>query len=202
MNFEVFFDVETQKLFSEVENENPSLLGVSIVSVYSREMDNDLFETNGSMQSFWVSDLSQLWPVLSKADRVIGFNSIKFDVPVLQPHAPYPLLKLPHFDILDEVKKIIGKRISLDSFAKETLDEEKSDVGINAVLYWKSQKQEDLRKLQKYCEKDVEITKQLYDYAIKNGCLKYKDRWNTPREIQLDFSYPSANIESHQTSMF
>ena len=33
------------------------------------------------MKSFWVSDLDGLWPLMESAKRIIGFNTIKFDVP-------------------------------------------------------------------------------------------------------------------------
>jgi hypothetical protein len=37
---EVFFDVETKKLFSEINTRAPGDLGVSVVSVYKRELDS------------------------------------------------------------------------------------------------------------------------------------------------------------------
>ena len=37
---------------------------------------------------------------------------------------------------------------------------------------------------------DVMVTKKVYDFALKNKQLKYKDKWNTPRIIEVDFSYP------------
>ena len=192
---EVIFDVETKKLFGEVEKVDPSLLGVSIVSAYIRTLDDNNQEIQGKMQSFWEEDFDKFWPVLQKADRIIGFNSIKFDVPCLQPYTTFNLAKLPHFDLMDEVKKIIGRRISLDAFAKDTLDKEKSDVGVNAVLYWQSGTKENLDKLRQYCEMDVEITRQLYDFGLKNKYLKYKDKWNTPRQVKVDFSYPVESKE-------
>ena len=44
--------------------------------------------------------------------------------------------------------------------------------------------------LKKYCEMDVEVTKGVYDFGRKNKRLKFKDRWNEMREIEVDFSYP------------
>ena len=80
---------------------------------------------------------------------------------------------------------------------------EKIDVGTNAVLYWRKQDKESLKKLKKYCESDVDITKQLYDYVLDNSELKFKDRWNTLRTIEIDFSYPEKNLnEEEQIGLF
>jgi DEAD/DEAH box helicase domain-containing protein len=198
--YEVFFDVETKNLFNEAGEFNPADLGVSIVSVYRRKIDSNFREVEGEMHSFWEKEFSAIWPVFQKADRIIGFNSINFDVPALQPYANFPLAKLPHFDIMAAVKEVFGKRISLDSLAKETLGKEKSDIGVNAVLYWQEGGRANMEKLKKYCEMDVEITKELYDFVLKNGYLHFKDKWNTLRHIKLDFSYPKT--ASKQEGLF
>jgi len=199
---EIFFDVETKKIFSEIETDNPADLGVSIVSVYSRDLNDDLTESNGKMESFWEKDFEKMWPLFQNADRIIGFNSIGFDVPALKPYTNFPFEKLPHFDIMYKFKDKVGHRISLDSLAKETLDKEKIDVGLNAVLYWKKHDEESLTKLRKYCEEDVFITRDIYDFALKNRELIYRDKWNTLRKSELDFSYPKEKKSDSQMGLF
>lgn len=200
---EIIFDVETKKLFNEISGNDPGDLGVSIVSVYFRTISPEFTEIEGKIKSYWEKDFSKLWPLFSKADRIIGFNSTKFDILALQPYAPFKLSKLNHFDILTHVKEKLGKRISLDSIAKETLGQEKTDIGIQAVYYWKEKSKESLEKLKKYCEADVVITKDIYDYGLKNRNLKYLDKWNTPREIEVDFSYsPEEKQIKKQDSLF
>lgn len=187
---EVFFDVETKKFFDEIDTSNPADLGVSVVSVYERTLDENLNELKGSMMSYWEADFPKMWPVFQRAKRIIGFNSIHFDVPALSPYAPAYFAKLTHFDIMAEVKKVFGKRISLNAIAKETLANYKNDTGENAVIYWNRGDKESLAKLQKYCEMDVLITRNIYDFALKNKQLKFKDKWNNPFTVDLDFSYP------------
>lgn len=198
MKTEVIFDIETKKLFGDVTENDPSLLGVSIVSVYSRTLDENLNESSGSMQSFWEKDFVKMWPLFQEADRIIGFNSIGFDVPALAPYVTFPLHKLPHFDIMARVKEVFGRRIPLDAIAKETLDREKTDSGLNAVYYWQKGDKESLEKLQKYCEADVLITRDIYDFTLKNGHLLFKDKWNTLRKVELDFSYPKESPEKQE----
>ncbi len=199
--FEVIFDTETKTFFDETNGNDPAKLGVSITSVYTRTLDKNLSEVEGKMQSFWEKDFNEMFKLFEKADRIIGFNSINFDVPALSPYLPSHWSKLKHFDILDSIKKTWGKRMSLDSLAKATLGSKKNDSGENAIKYWNEGTRESLAKLKKYCEMDVIITRDLYDYVLKNGVLRYKDFWNESHEIKLDFSYPKEKDEI-QTSLF
>lgn len=201
MHNEVIFDLETKKIFSEIEGRDPGDLGVSVVSLYSRKIDDELLEIEGQMQSFWEKDFGKMWPIFQDTDRIIGFNSLNFDVPALKPYTNFPFNKLPHFDIMAELKGVVGRRIALDAIAKETLDREKIDVGLNAVYYWQKGDNNSLQKLQHYCEDDVIITRDVYDYVLKNGHLLFKDKWNTLRTIELDFSYPREEPQK-QTSLF
>ncbi len=200
--FEVIFDVETQKFFDEIDDNDPGKLGVSIVSVYSRKLDDNFNEIEGKMESFWEKELAEMWPIFQRADRIIGFNSVKFDVLTLEPYADFPFGKLPHFDILEEVKRSFGRRVKLDAIAKDTLGNVKNDHGANAVRYYKSGDRKSLEKLKKYCEMDVVITRDIYDYGLKNGRLKFTDHWNTPREIEVDFSYPETESLDAQIGLF
>jgi len=202
MKKEVFFDVETKKLFSDIEDDDPGKLGVSIVSLYQRDIGDDLREEKGEMFSFWEKEFDKMWPIFQNADRIIGFNSIGFDVPALQPYCNFPFAKLPHFDIMYRFKDAFGRRISLDALAKETLDREKIDNGLNAVFYWHKGDEESLTKLKKYCEEDVRITKDIYDFVLKNNHLLFKDKWNTLRRVDLDFSYPVEGKSDSQIGLF
>ena len=197
---EIIFDVETKNLFPPDRQPDPAALGVSIVSVYQRTVDKDGNEIEGQIKSFWEKDFDALWPLFQTADRIIGFNTIGFDVPALQPYTQIPLKKLNHLDIHYELRNKTGRRISLNACAKESLNSHKTDVGINAVLYWQKGDPESLAKLQSYCEADVILTRDLYDYAKKHNHIKYKDHWNTPHIVELDFSYPET--EEEQTSLF
>jgi DEAD/DEAH box helicase domain-containing protein len=199
--FEVIFDTETKKFFDETTGYDASKLGVSITSVYTRTINENLKEVEGKMQSFWEKDFNMMFKTFEKADRIIGFNSLGFDVPALSPYLPAHWPKLKHFDILGEIKKIEGKRMSLDSLAKATLGTKKNDSGENAIKYWEAHDAENLAKLQKYCEMDVIITRDIYDHALNGGALKYIDFWNETHEIKLDFKYPLEADEA-QTSLF
>lgn len=200
---EVIFDCETQKLFNEISSNDPADLGISIVSVYVRQVDDSQRELSGIMHSFWEHELANMWPYFLSANRIIGFNSNKFDVPALRKHAPANFAKLPHFDIMDHVRSALDHYLSLNVLATSSLGAHKTDVGTNAVLYWKSQDPEQLAKLKYYCEADVMITRDLYDYGVREKKLKYTDKFNTPKEFPVDFSYPKAVVDaSRQIGLF
>lgn len=194
---EVIFDVETQKLFEEIEDRDPGKLLISVVSLYKRKLDSEYREIEGEMKSFWVPEarlfptLDEMWPIFEEADRIIGFNTLGFDIAATQPYYDKNFSDLPHFDILEEIRKSFGRRIGLDAVARETigLDQSKIASGLDAVAWWKMKTEESLANLKKYCEEDVRVTKDVYDFGLKNGKLKFKDRWNEPREVEVDFSY-------------
>lgn len=210
MYTEVFFDIETKKLFDQIEDPtNLPDLGVSIVSVYKRKLDQNMNEVEGEMKSFWEHELPEMWGMFEEADRIVGFNSIRFDVPVIAPFYTPSLnfgpkrefVKLPHFDILVRVKNVLGHRISLDALAKETLGESKMASGLDAVDWWNKGDEESLRKLKMYCEQDVNVTVKLYDFALKNKKLRFKNKWNEIKEFEIDFSYP-VKEEEPQLGLF
>lgn len=200
---EVIFDCETKKLFNEIVSNDPADLGVSIVSAYVRTVDDNQREISGTMYSFWEHEIPSMWQYFLNATRIIGFNSNKFDVPALRNYAPANFAKLPHFDIMDHVKSALDHYLSLNTLATSTLGAQKTDIGTNAVVYWKSQEPEQLAKLKHYCEADVAITRDLYDYGVREKKLKYVDKFNTPREFAVDFSYPKAIVDaSKQMGLF
>lgn len=45
------------------------------------------------------------------------------------------------------------------------------------------------------------MTTKVYDFAVKNKMLKFKDRWNEYREIVVDFSYPEIVEEEKPAEM-
>jgi uncharacterized protein YprB with RNaseH-like and TPR domain len=198
---EVFFDVETKKFFDETGTNDPADLGVSIVSAYIRTVDENQNEIEGYITSFWEEDFGKMWPIFESAKRIIGFNTKRFDIPALRPYAPANFAKLPHFDIYEEIKIVNGHASSLDRIAKDTLGTSKNDNPANAIVYWNKGDKESLAKLRKYCEQDVILTKDIYDFVVKNKFVKYTDRWNNPRTVQIDFPYPEPEAIS-QESLF
>ncbi len=188
----IVLDLETQKEFAEVGGRGKNhLLKVSVCGIYDYSTDRYfIFEEN---------ELSKLSPILQTADQIIGFNIIDFDFEVLRPYLNFDIFAVPYFDILQEVEKALGHRINLESIAQATLGTGKSGSGKEAILYFKN-KRMDL--LKKYCLDDVKITKQIYDYALKNKKLLYKDFFKT-KEMPVKVSEPQPRMGvHHQAALF
>lgn len=137
-----------------------------------------------SYDSFLKEDLRRLWKLLEQADVLVGYNSDHFDIPVLNKYYPGDLTKTRSLDLLAEISNALGRRLKLDTVAAGTLGTKKSGSGLDAMKWWR---EGNIKKLREYCLKDVEITKKIFDYALKNGSLKYKEL-GTTKEIKLDTS--------------
>jgi|TARA_Y100000310_G_scaffold225067_1_gene227005 DEAD/DEAH box helicase domain-containing protein len=172
----ITFDIETSNLFQDVGKANPVLLDLSVVCIHDSETDE--------YSAYTQEELPNLWPVLEKADMLIGYNSDHFDIPLLNKYYPGDLTHIKSLDILKEIKKKLGRRLKLDSVAEATLGRKKIGTGLEATTWWKNG---EVEKVKEYCKEDVKITKELYDYVLKNGVLKYKDLGKT-RDIKLDTS--------------
>jgi DEAD/DEAH box helicase domain-containing protein len=140
--------------------------------------------TTDEYTSYTREELPNLWPILESANLLIGFNSNNFDIPLLNRYYPGDLTRMPSLDLLEEVQKALGRRIRLQSLGEATLKKGKSGDGLIAQEWWRAG---DYEKVRKYCIEDVRLTRALYDYAKKNGVLKYKDL-RTIRDIKLDTS--------------
>lgn len=180
MPYQVVFDIETQNSFAEVDNDFKKLK-VSVVSLYRTDTD--------SYHSFAENELNKLWPILENAQRIIGYNSEHFDIPVLNNYYLGNLSLLPHLDIMKVVKDSLGIRLKLASIAEATLDNvTKSADGLQAIRWWKEGKIDEIKK---YCEQDVKVTKEIYDFGITNKQLFYKNLTGECLPFAVNFDLPA-----------
>lgn len=183
----IVFDIETRNIFSEVGSSDPTALDISVVGIYDSE--------NDSYHSFLQEELKDLWPILERADLLIGFYSEHFDLPLLNKYYPGDLSKIPHLDILKEIKKQYGRGMRLDQLAEGTLGKNKTSHGLEAVKWWR---QGEIQKIKDYCLADVKITKEIYDYALANQKLSFKEGRDL-KEIALDTKDWEATNSSAMT---
>ena len=134
--------------------------------------------------SYTREELPKLWSLIERADMLIGFNSDSFDIPLLNRYYPGDLSHVRSLDLLLEVQKVLGRRIRLQSLAEATLGRGKSGDGLKAGEWWREGEKD---KVREYCIEDVRLTRELYDYALANGVLKYKDLRDI-RDIKIDTS--------------
>lgn len=170
----IVLDLETQKSFEEVGGRGKNhLLKVSVCGIYD-------YSTN-QYSIYEEHELPRLASVLQTTDQIIGFNIKNFDFAVLQPYMNFNVDTLPYFDILEEIERVIGHRVKLESVAQGTIGSGKSGNGLEALLYFRNGRMDLLKK---YCLDDVRVTKEVYDYALKNQKLLYRDYFNI-RELPV-----------------
>lgn len=183
---QIFLDVETKKTFDEVGGYFPDKLEASFIGLIERDGFPEEPMVHETRHELFEADFHKLPEILEQADVLIGFNITGFDLPALQPLYPSDIMKLPQLDILDIIKNAAGHRVSLNAVARETLGTQKIAHGLDAIAYYQNK---EFDKLAKYCMKDVEITRDIYDYGRRYKKVKFLNKWNNIVELDIDFSF-------------
>jgi DEAD/DEAH box helicase domain-containing protein len=177
-----YFDLETQKSAEDVGGwGNIHKMGLAVGVVWD-SLDREFF-------TYEEKDSAKLVEKLRTADLAVGFNIIGFDYTVLQPYSDFDLQEINTFDMLVDVKKNLGFRLSLNHLAQHTLNAEKSADGLVSLQWYKEGK---INKIIQYCKQDVEITRDLYLYGEKNGFVKYQSRSGNHRDLKVEWK--TANL--------
>ncbi len=188
------FDIETREIFQDLNTNNPADLNISIVGIYD-------YETNKYL-SFAQEEFDQMWPYFQKADVLITFNGEYFDIPLLNKYYQKAelgdLKSIRSLDIFKEIKQTSGRWLKLDKIAEGTFGVKKSGDGLEAVKWWR---QGEVEKIRKYCLDDVKITKDVYEFAMKNKKLIFKEGPFT-KEIKLETKHWEPVPEIKTQSLF
>jgi DEAD/DEAH box helicase domain-containing protein len=188
----IVFDLETKNTFDEVGGRtNFNALKISVLGAY--------FYSTNEYQIFEEKEIGQFETILKKKPLLVGFNSRRFDTVVLQPYIRFDLKTLPQLDIMEEITKALGHRVSLDSVAKATLCRSKTASGMDAIRFWKNKEME---KLKSYCLDDVRITKEIYEYGAKHGELFYVPKFGSSKArvpVSWEIKYPNEKDDKQQS---
>jgi hypothetical protein len=160
--FPVILDLETKHTFREFKEHKD--LGISIAVIYDY--------ADGQGKTFFEKDINKLFPILERASYIIGYNIASFDIPVLQAYYPGQAAHFPQFDILDDIREKLGRRLALNDVIHATLGKKKSGHGLMAIDFYKEKKWDELKA---YCLDDVMYTRDLFDYGVKHGEIFYID---------------------------
>jgi DEAD/DEAH box helicase domain-containing protein len=180
----LYFDLETQKSADDVGGWDKVHKMKLAVGVVWDSLEQKFF-------SYIDSEASQLVEKLKTADLVVGFNVAKFDYGVLQPYATkidFDLEEITTFDMLIDINKKLGHRLSLNHLAENTLNAKKSADGLVSLQWYKEGK---IDKIIEYCKQDVEITRDLFLYGESHGYVKYSTRSGVAKDLQVDWERAS-----------
>jgi DEAD/DEAH box helicase domain-containing protein len=172
------FDVETQKSAQEVGGwHRADLMRISVAVLYEN--------AGQRFTVFTEDDIEDLINRLFALDLVVGFNNKRFDNKVLSAYTKQDLGLLPSFDILEAITGQLGYRLSLDRLAEKTLKVKKDGDGLMALHWFK---QGEMEKLAAYCRKDVEITRDLFLFGLRQQHLLFQNKAGQEVRLPVDFA--------------
>jgi DEAD/DEAH box helicase domain-containing protein len=173
----VYFDLESQKLFEEVGGRDPSKLLLACGVTWSTARKD--------FAVYWEKDVQALIAELKSADRVIGFNTIKFDYEVLKPYSPNQNFRaIRSTDMLHDIYRTLNFRLSLDTIARATLGTTKTADGVMSVEWFRNG---ELEKVAEYCKADVDITRRVYEFGRDNGVVHYYSRLGSKLKVAVNW---------------
>ncbi|WP_319548005.1 DEAD/DEAH box helicase [Desulfogranum marinum] len=181
------FDIETKRSAQEVGGwHRAQNMGVSVAVVYDNRQQKFLVYEEKQIEQLIIS--------LFSFDLVVGFNNKRFDNKVLSAYTRKNLSSLPSFDILEVIYNQLGYRLSLDHLAEQTLGKSKQGHGLQALEWFK---QGEMEKLTAYCREDVQLTKELFLFGIRQQHLLFRNKAKKKVRLPVNFQAALARI-SHQ----
>lgn len=191
----VVYDIETKDAFDDVGGrENFTKLGISVLGCFDYK--------TGEFAIYEEAELGKFAERLSEKPLLVGFNSKKFDTPILKKYIPFDLKNVPQLDIMEELQKVLGHRVSLDSVAQATLGAAKSGSGLDAIRFFREGKMEELKK---YCLDDVKITRDIFEYGANHGELFFVSKFGPAKKsakVTWKIEHPDKKVTTGQQSLF
>ncbi|HTO53480.1 MAG TPA: DEAD/DEAH box helicase [Myxococcota bacterium] len=183
----VIFDVETQRSAQDVGGwQNTHLMRLALAVVYDTG--------TGEFETYTEARAEELVARLFSAPAVLGFNVRRFDYAVLRAYSARRFEDLPTFDLLEDVQRKLGYRLSLDHLARETLGRGKTGDGLQSLDWWKQGR---LDLIETYCRMDVELCRDLLAFAARERHVLFqrKDGERVRLPVDWDTSAILARIQ-------
>lgn len=157
----IVLDLETQHLAADVGGwQNIEAMRVSVAVTWDEE---------AGYRTWWESQAGDLLDALDRAEAIVGFNVTAFDYRVLSLYGNTAGYFAKTRDLHLELLQQTGRRVGLDRLARLNLGEAKAlESGIDAAALWQAG---ELETLAAYCQKDVELTRRLYELWRTAGVL-------------------------------
>jgi DEAD/DEAH box helicase domain-containing protein len=173
----VFFDLETQRGAQEVGGwSNKHLMRLAVGVLY--DTAEEAFFT------YYEDQALELVSHLKRADLVVGFNIIRFDYEVLKAYTTEDLRRLPAFDILQDIYRRLGFRLSLGHLVEHTLGKEKTADGLQSLEWFKEGR---LDLVTSYCTDDVALTRDLFYYGLEHRHLLFERQGAGRVQMSVDW---------------
>ncbi len=172
-------DIETQYLSEEVPG------GWNAVDKFKVALAVTWDEKQG-MRVWYEADVPRLLTELKNFDPIVTFNGENFDFKVLSAYGSVDFLYQKSMDLLVQLSRKLGFRMTLESLARATLGRGKTGSGKDSVEWWRSGDPALRQKVVDYCKMDVELTRDLYRYIKEKQHALVEDlRQGIVRRVEL-----------------
>ncbi len=197
----LYFDLETKYSADEVGGwGNIEDMGMSVGVIW----DN----SDKQFHVYIEHQIQEMVDHFYRATQIVGFNHIGFDYRVVagvhhsdvhkRSQLYTKLAGLNNFDMLFELKKLLGHRLKLESIARPTLGTGKSADGMQALKWYKEGK---LDKIIEYCKVDVEVTRDIHQFALEHGKLLYDSKLGI-KTVNVEWKLGKEKKAPQQMSLF
>jgi DEAD/DEAH box helicase domain-containing protein len=183
------FDVESKNIFDEVENADHAELGISYMAYYRSD--------TGELSGFFEKDIHKFKELMDKADLIVGYNILDFDYPVLKGYFEFDPKKYKSCDLYKLIHQQHKIHLKLDNITSATLGGGKIAHGLDAIRFYR---EGNLDKLKEYCDSDVQLTKDIYEFVKENGFLYYTDGIGNKIKLHVDLNMVNRDSTNDQHS--
>ena len=175
----VYFDLETQKIASEVGGwGHIDKMGLAVAVLY--HSDRSAYEV------YLEKDAERLISDLRRADLVVGFNVIRFDYAVLSAYSVFDFSTVPTLDLMVSLEERIGHRVGLDAVADATCGVKKTSSGMEAIQWWREGKH---AQVAEYCCYDVKATKLVHEHGVRTGKVSFvSHKTMLKQQVKVDWA--------------
>jgi len=165
LTVEIYLDVETQRIAEEVPGgwDNIRAFGLALAVTWDG--------ANG-YREWYETEAGRLIGELCAFERIITFNGLRFDFEVLSAYGDVRELRGKSLDLLQDLKRRLGFRVSLQNLARATLGTGKTGSGLDAVKWWRSGDPALRQRVVEYCRRDVEILQEIVAFGRREGFVR------------------------------
>jgi DEAD/DEAH box helicase domain-containing protein len=176
---DILLDVETQRAMSEVPGGWNNIAGFGLAVAVT-------WDDNAGFRAWREADARSLVGELAAFSRVVGYNLLRFDYTVLSAYHPgiHAQLEAKTVDMLVDLRRRLGFNVPLQSVAQATLGRSKSGDGLASVQWFRAGL---VDKVIAYCQEDVTLTRDVYQYGCRKGYVLYLDH-GRPAKVLVKWS--------------
>lgn len=180
---EIYLDTETQRVADEVQGgwDNIRAFGLSVAVTW---------DASSGFREWYEPDAGRLIGELRAFDRIVTYNGLRFDFAVLSAYGDVRELQKKSLDLLQDLKRRLGFRVSLQNLAQATLGRAKTASGLEAVKWWRSGDPALRQRVVEYCRMDVDILREIVAHGRREGFVKVPSQG---RELTVYVAWGEGN---------